>query len=101
MTYQLKEVSFKNKLDQVLQPGDKVLYITSGRGGRIKVATGLFAGTVNGLPSVHVTKKRFGYWRGDVRLSYREAKIQNIEFEFRFSPGRTTLKLGRVYKLAE
>ena len=100
MATQLQEIPFTNSLGQVINPGDDVLSIASGRGHYISMRRGTYLGVVNGSPSVLVEVRQWGYWQGDKNVGYSKGYKLGLKGEHRAVKRRSTLPLGRVFKLA-
>ena len=89
-----------NSIGQLINPGDKVLSIATGFSHTTRVRQGIFLGTVNGNPSVSIEENKFGYWVNGKNIGYYKAIHLKVEGTYERRSSRTTLRSGRVYKLA-
>lgn len=95
----LIEQSWKNSVDQVINPGDTVICIsTAYRNTRVR--KGIFVGTINQSPSVLIDDTRWGYWKDGKNVGYHKGSELQIKGSWEKCKRRTTLPRGRVYKLA-
>ena len=74
MSYRVNELvveSYVNDLGQTLDPGDDVVFVTTGYGHRVRIETGKFEGVYRNLES----KKIAGTRIGTVPVNYNEIVI--------------------------
>lgn len=101
MANKLEEIPFTNNIGQTINPGDRVVIVTTGYSHRVHVRTGTYAGKVNGRVSVFVETDVFGYWGpGGNNLGWRKAERVGISGSYKKISRRTTLKRNRVFKIA-
>jgi hypothetical protein len=102
MGNKLQEVPFKNDIGQTIEPGDRVVAVTTGYGHNVDVRQGVYAGTVNGHPSVLIDVKRWGYWDLDGKnVGWKLAGQMHISGSHRAGTRRTTLQRDRVYAIKD
>lgn len=99
-------MSFVNHLNQEINPGDKVVVVTTGYSHRVNVREGIFIGVhKNGGVQCEVDSEKYDWYdkRTDVSRSYSSFNADEIEhrgIRKVLFKRRTTLQLNRVYKLA-
>lgn len=101
---------FTNDIGQVINPGDSVLIITSGRGKAFYTRVGTYLGTRQSTSYYGKDKRQvvcegparlFGKFDANgKRLSWDSPEAKHYEYTFKTVTRRTTLKCNRVYKLA-
>jgi hypothetical protein len=93
------EVNFTNSIGQVIQPGDRVITIASGYAHNISVREGIFLGaSPGGYPTCQVTSTGGGWVDAQgnpCKYNAQASYERNLK-----STRRSTLQLGRVYKIA-
>jgi hypothetical protein len=97
----LQSIPYKNSIGQTIFPGDRVISVASGYCHNTSTREGVFAGVVNGSPSVIVDDTKWGYWNEEGKdVGYGRRSEQGVTASHRPYKRRSTLPLGRVYKLA-
>lgn len=100
MSSKLEEVPFTNNIGQIINPGDRIIAVTTGYSHRVSVREGTYVGMVGLNPSVVVKTSQGGRWDSDGRkLSWSEAQSKGVAYSFRQVDKRTTLRKSRVYKI--
>ena len=92
------EVSFTNSIGQVIQPGDRVITIAQGYCHSTKVREGMYLGMVGDSPTCQVTTVGGGWVDSQgnpCKYNAQASYERNLK-----STRRSTLPLGRVYKIA-
>ena len=100
MSSKLEEVPFTNNIGQIINPGDRIIAVTTGYSHRVSVREGTYVGMVGLNPSVVVKTSQGGLWDSDgSQISWSEAQSKGIVYSFRQVDKRTTLRKSRVYKI--
>lgn len=96
----LLEIPYKNSIGQFICPGDPVISIASGYCHRVNVRKGVFIGVVGDSPSILIEQQKYGYYNDEGKdVGYSRGVKLKIKPSYRTGTRRSTLPLGRVYKL--
>jgi hypothetical protein len=100
----MKEISFKNSIGQVIEPGDRVITVATGYSHSVSTTPGIYLGLTGqqtDTPVVLVDDTCWGYYDKDGKnVGYSEGARLGIKGEHRAIKRKSVLPLGRVYKLA-
>ena len=97
----LLEIPFINDMGQTINPGEEVLAISSGQGNSLKIRKAVYAGLINGAPSIISDTKKWGYYDTNGKnVGYALGASMRISGKLKPCKRRSNLYLGRIYKLA-